>query len=108
MESRILQLFPFLYVAAESTWGGIANDPERLDRLMRKYVHPRYAPSRTRQGLRNSVMKAAMEILGMPAGPGAAAPHCVFSARHPGRSARGRFPPKPGTLGKIPSAGALF
>jgi 5-dehydro-4-deoxyglucarate dehydratase len=48
---------------------GLAHDFERLDRLMRKYVHPLYAIRERARGYEVSAMKAAMEILGMPAGP---------------------------------------
>jgi len=48
---------------------GLARDFGRLDLLMRKYVHPLYAIRDRAKGYEVSVMKAAMEILGMPAGP---------------------------------------
>ena len=48
---------------------GMAHDSERLDGLMRKYVHPLYALRERAKGYEVAVMKAAMEILGMPAGP---------------------------------------
>src|ERR1051326_558197 len=48
---------------------GLAHDIETLDRLMRIYVHPLYAIRERARGYEVSVMKAAMEILGMPAGP---------------------------------------
>jgi 5-dehydro-4-deoxyglucarate dehydratase len=48
---------------------GLARDFTRLDQLMRRYVHPLYALRDRMRGYEVSVMKAAMEILGIPAGP---------------------------------------
>ncbi|MGH7249076.1 MAG: 5-dehydro-4-deoxyglucarate dehydratase [Pseudomonadota bacterium] len=48
---------------------GLAHDFATLDRLMRRYVHPLYALRERMRGYEVAVMKAAMEILGMPAGP---------------------------------------
>jgi 5-dehydro-4-deoxyglucarate dehydratase len=48
---------------------GMARDFARLDTLMAKYVHPLYAFRERVKGYEVSAMKAAMEILGMPAGP---------------------------------------
>jgi 5-dehydro-4-deoxyglucarate dehydratase len=48
---------------------GMARDFARLDGLMDKYVHPLYALRERVKGYEVAVMKAAMEILGMPAGP---------------------------------------
>lgn len=48
---------------------GMARDFERLDALMEKYVHPLYAIRERMKGYEVAVMKTAMEILGMPAGP---------------------------------------
>ena len=48
---------------------GLAKDFDRLDRLMRRYVHPLYAIRDRMRGYEVAVMKQAMEILGMPAGP---------------------------------------
>ena len=48
---------------------GLARDFARLDGLMEKYVHPLYALRERAKGYEVAVMKAAMEILGMPAGP---------------------------------------
>lgn len=48
---------------------GLARDFVRLDALMQKYVHPLYALRDRVKGYEVSAMKAAMEILGMPAGP---------------------------------------
>ena len=47
----------------------MSHDSARLDDLMRKYVHPLYALRDRVKGYEVSAMKAAMEILGMPAGP---------------------------------------
>ena len=49
--------------------GGMARDFNRLDLMMEKYVHPLYALRDRVKGYEVSAMKAAMEILGMPAGP---------------------------------------
>lgn len=48
---------------------GMARDFDRLDELMKRYVHPLYAIRDRVRGYEVSVMKEAMEILGMPAGP---------------------------------------
>ncbi len=48
---------------------GMARDFERLDDLMKRYVHPLYAIRDRARGYEVSVMKVAMELLGMPAGP---------------------------------------
>jgi 5-dehydro-4-deoxyglucarate dehydratase len=48
---------------------GMARDFARLDILMAKYVHPLYAIRERMKGYEVAVMKTAMEILGMPAGP---------------------------------------
>ena len=48
---------------------GMACDFVALDQLMRRYVHPLYAIRERSRGYEVSIMKAAMEILGMPAGP---------------------------------------
>jgi 5-dehydro-4-deoxyglucarate dehydratase len=48
---------------------GLQRDFVKLDGLMRRYVHPLYAIRDRRRGYEVAVMKAAMEILGMPAGP---------------------------------------
>jgi 5-dehydro-4-deoxyglucarate dehydratase len=47
----------------------MARDFARLDVLMAKYVHPLYAIRERMKGYEVAVMKTAMEILGMPAGP---------------------------------------
>jgi Dihydrodipicolinate synthase/N-acetylneuraminate lyase len=48
---------------------GMARDFDTLDELMKKYVHPLYALRERTKGYEVSAMKAAMEIIGMPAGP---------------------------------------
>ncbi len=48
---------------------GLARDFLRLNALMAKYVHPLYALRERMKGYEVSVMKEAMEMLGMPAGP---------------------------------------
>jgi len=56
-------------VSLELAEAGMARDFDRLDGLMQKYVHPLYAFRERAKGYEVSAMKAAMEILGMPAGP---------------------------------------
>jgi 5-dehydro-4-deoxyglucarate dehydratase len=48
---------------------GMAHDFTKLTALMNKYVHPLYALRERVKGYEVAVMKSAMEILGMPAGP---------------------------------------
>jgi 5-dehydro-4-deoxyglucarate dehydratase len=48
---------------------GLARDFVRLDHLMQRYVHPLYAIRDRMRGYEVAVMKSAMEILGVPAGP---------------------------------------
>src|SRR5262249_53936212 len=48
---------------------GMARDFPRLNALMAKYVHPLYALRERLKGYEVSVMKEAMEMLGIPAGP---------------------------------------
>ena len=48
---------------------GMARDFARLDGLMKTYVHPLYALRERMKGYEVAVMKAAMEMLGMAAGP---------------------------------------
>ncbi|MCU1262527.1 MAG: 5-dehydro-4-deoxyglucarate dehydratase [Bryobacterales bacterium] len=48
---------------------GMKRDFARLTELMYRYVHPLYALRERVRGYEVSVMKTAMEILGMPAGP---------------------------------------
>src|SRR5581483_3950327 len=56
-------------VSLDLAEAGMARDFVRLDELMRKYVHPLYALRDRAKGYEVSVMKAAMEMIGMPAGP---------------------------------------
>src|ERR1700691_1518255 len=65
--SSISNIAPRLSV--ELAEAGMARDFARLDGLMKKYVHPLYALRDRVKGYEVAVMKAAMEILGMPAGP---------------------------------------
>lgn len=48
---------------------GMKRDFARLDGLMERFVHPLYALRERQKGYEVSVMKDAMEILGMTAGP---------------------------------------
>ncbi len=48
---------------------GMAREFDRLNRLMDRYVHPLYALRERSRGYEVAAMKAAMEILGLPAGP---------------------------------------
>lgn len=48
---------------------GMARDFDRLNGLMERYVHPLYALRERARGYEVAAMKAAMEILGLPAGP---------------------------------------
>jgi 5-dehydro-4-deoxyglucarate dehydratase len=48
---------------------GMNRDFAALDELMRKYVHPLYAIRERAKGYEVAVMKEAMEMLGMTAGP---------------------------------------
>ena len=65
--SSISNIAPRL--SLELAEAGMARDFARLDSLMAKYVHPLYALRERAKGYEVAVMKAAMEILGMPAGP---------------------------------------
>jgi 5-dehydro-4-deoxyglucarate dehydratase len=56
-------------VSLQLAEAGLARDFTRLDQLMRRYVHPLYTLRDRMRGYEVSVMKAAMEILGIPAGP---------------------------------------
>jgi 5-dehydro-4-deoxyglucarate dehydratase len=47
----------------------MAHDFAKLTELMNKYVHPLYALRERVKGYEVAVMKSAMEVLGMPAGP---------------------------------------
>ena len=48
---------------------GMRGDRDRLDYLVRRYVHPLWALRDRSRGYEVSLMKAAMEIAGLPAGP---------------------------------------
>lgn len=65
--SSISNIAPHLSI--DLAEAGMARDFERLDRLMNRYVHPLYALRERSRGYEVAAMKAAMEILGMPAGP---------------------------------------
>ena len=65
--SSISNIAPRLSLALAEA--GMSRDFDRLDVLMQKYVHPLYALRDRVKGYEVAVMKAAMEILGMPAGP---------------------------------------
>jgi len=65
--SSISNIAPRLSLALADA--GMSRDFDRLDVLMQKYVHPLYALRDRVKGYEVAVMKAAMEILGMPAGP---------------------------------------
>jgi 5-dehydro-4-deoxyglucarate dehydratase len=65
--SSISNIAPRL--SLELAEAGMARDFARLDILMEKYVHPLYALRDRVKGYEVAAMKAAMEILGMPAGP---------------------------------------
>jgi len=56
-------------VSLQLAAAGLARDFTRLDQLMRRYVHPLYALRERMRGYEVSVVKTAMEILGMTAGP---------------------------------------
>ncbi len=65
--SSISNIAPRLSLALAEA--GLARDFGRLDALMQKYVHPLYALRERMKGYEVTVMKDAMEMLGMPAGP---------------------------------------
>jgi 5-dehydro-4-deoxyglucarate dehydratase len=65
--SSISNIAPRLSI--ELAAAGMAHDVVRLNGLMEKYVHPLYAMRERVKGYEVSAMKAAMEVLGMPAGP---------------------------------------
>jgi len=48
---------------------GMKGDFKRLNELMKRYVNPLYALRERLKGYEVAVMKEAMEMLGMPAGP---------------------------------------
>ncbi len=65
--SSISNLAPRLSI--ELAQAGLARDFAKLDQLMARYVHPLYALRERARGYEVAVMKAAMEIIGIPAGP---------------------------------------
>jgi len=65
--SSISTIAPRLSLALAEA--GLKRDFKKLDKLMRKYVHPLYALRDRSKGYEVAVMKRAMEILGKPAGP---------------------------------------
>jgi 5-dehydro-4-deoxyglucarate dehydratase len=65
--SSISNIAPLVSLALAEA--GMARDFVKLTELMEKYVHPLYALRERVKGYEVSVMKSAMEILGMPAGP---------------------------------------
>ncbi|MBM3814581.1 MAG: 5-dehydro-4-deoxyglucarate dehydratase [Acidimicrobiia bacterium] len=65
--SSISTIAPKLSLALADA--GLKRDFAKLDDLMKKFVHPLYAFRDKAKGYEVSVMKAAMEILGKPAGP---------------------------------------
>jgi 5-dehydro-4-deoxyglucarate dehydratase len=67
-------------VSLDLAEAGMAHDFPGLDALMRKYVQPLYALRERVKGYEVTVMKAAMEMIGMPAGP-VRPPLCPCSER---------------------------
>lgn len=65
--SSISNIAPLVSLALAEA--GMAHDFTKLTELMNKYVHPLYALRERVKGYEVAVMKSAMEILGMPAGP---------------------------------------
>ncbi len=65
--SSISNIAPLVSLALADA--GMAHDFTKLTELMNKYVHPLYALRERVKGYEVAVMKSAMEILGMPAGP---------------------------------------
>jgi 5-dehydro-4-deoxyglucarate dehydratase len=65
--SSISNIAPLVSLALAEA--GMAHDFVKLTKLMNKYVHPIYALRERVKGYEVAVMKSAMEILGMPAGP---------------------------------------
>lgn len=65
--SSISNIAPALSLAIAEA--GMRGDFTRLNELVDRYVHPLYALRERMRGYEVSVMKEAMEILGMPAGP---------------------------------------
>jgi len=65
--SSISNIAPRISVALAKA--GMAHDLPRMHELMDRYVHPLFALRERVKGYEVSVMKLAMEMLGMPAGP---------------------------------------
>ena len=65
--SSISNIAPRLSLALAEA--GLAGDFGRLTALMNKYVHPLYALRERMRGYEVALMKEAMRILGIPAGP---------------------------------------
>jgi len=65
--SSISNIAPLLSIALAEA--GLARDWDRLNQLMQRYVHPLYALRERARGYEVSMIKEAMEMLGMPAGP---------------------------------------
>lgn len=65
--SSISNIAPHISIAIAEA--GLKRDFVQLNELMTKYVHPLYAIRERAKGYEVAVMKEAMEILGMPAGP---------------------------------------
>jgi len=76
--SSISNIAPRL--SLELAEAGMARDFTRLDALMSKYVHPLYALRERVKGYEVTVMKAAMAVLGVQAGP-VRPPLCECSAK---------------------------
>jgi 5-dehydro-4-deoxyglucarate dehydratase len=65
--SSISNIAPKLSLALADA--GLKPDFKRLNELMKRYVNPLYALRERAKGYEVAVMKEAMEMLGMPAGP---------------------------------------
>ena len=65
--SSISNIAPKLSI--ELAEAGTARDFAKIDKLMERYVQPLYAIRERHRGYEVAVMKEAMEMLGMPAGP---------------------------------------
>ena len=65
--SSISNIAPKLALALADA--GLKRDFDTLDKLMAKYVHPLYALRERSRGYEVTVMKEAMELLGIKAGP---------------------------------------
>jgi 5-dehydro-4-deoxyglucarate dehydratase len=65
--SSISNIAPRLSLALAEA--GVSGDFAKLNGLMERYVHPLYAIRERSRGYEVAVMKAAMEVLGIPAGP---------------------------------------